>query len=161
MYTGAAIAVPVKLTPVGELVALLTNDAVVDAAPLEVGVNVTVYVALCPAVRVTGNEIPLITNSEPTTFTPVTLTLAVAAVSFPVAVPLVPTTTLPGTVIVAGTALSVPAADATAFPLNAIARLGFDAFEVTVAVPVNVPADAGANVTVNVVLCPAVNVTGG
>jgi hypothetical protein len=42
-----------------------------------------------------------------------------------------------------------------------MARLGFEAFEVTVAVPGNVPAVVGAKVTVNVVLCPAVKVTGG
>jgi len=42
-----------------------------------------------------------------------------------------------------------------------MAKLGFDAFDVTVTVPVNVPALVGANFTVNVVLCPAVNVTGG
>ena len=42
-----------------------------------------------------------------------------------------------------------------------MARLGFEAFEVTVSVPGNVPADVGANFTMNVVLCPGVNVTGG
>jgi hypothetical protein len=42
-----------------------------------------------------------------------------------------------------------------------MAKLGFDAFDVTVAVPGNVPAEVGAKVTVNVVLCPAVKVTGG
>jgi hypothetical protein len=46
-------------------------------------------------------------------------------------------------------------------PLKGIDKLGFDAFEVTVTVPGNVPADVGANVTVKVVLCPAVSVTGG
>ena len=40
-------------------------------------------------------------------------------------------------------------------------KLGFDAFDVTVTVPGNVPAEVGAKVTVNVVLCPGVNVTGG
>jgi hypothetical protein len=45
-------------------------------------------------------------------------------------------------------------------PFKGIARLGFEAFDVTVTVPGNVPADAGANFTVNVALCPAVNVTG-
>jgi hypothetical protein len=89
------------------------------------------------------------------------MTLAVAAVSCPVAVPLVPTTTFPGTATVVGTAVSVPPEAATDVPLKGIDRLGFDAFEVTVAVPGNVPADVGANFTVNVVLCPAVNVTGG
>jgi len=68
---------------------------------------------------------------------------------------------LPGTATVAGFAVSVPAAGATAVPLNGICRLGFDAFDVTVTVPLNVPVEVGAKVTVNVVLCPAVNVTGG
>ena len=46
-------------------------------------------------------------------------------------------------------------------PLRGIDKLGFDAFDVTVTAPGNVPVDVGAKVTVNVVLCPAVNVTGG
>ena len=49
----------------------------------------------------------------------------------------------------------------TAVPLSGIARLGFEAFDVTVKVPENVPALVGANFTIIVVLCPAVNVTGG
>jgi hypothetical protein len=49
----------------------------------------------------------------------------------------------------------------TAVPLKGIDKLGFDAFEVIVTAPGNVPADVGANVTVNVVLCPGVNVAGG
>jgi hypothetical protein len=53
------------------------------------------------------------------------------------------------------------AAPAVAAPLNGIPRLGFDASDVTVTVPLKLPADPGANFTVNVVLCPAVNVTGG
>jgi hypothetical protein len=52
-------------------------------------------------------------------------------------------------------------AGVTAVPLKAIAKLGFDAFEVTVTVPGNVPAEVGAKATVNVVLCPGVKVTGG
>jgi hypothetical protein len=59
-----------------------------------------------------------------------------------------------------GTAVSVPPVAATEVPLSGIDKLGFDAFEVTVAVPGNVPTDVGANFTVNVVLCPDVNVTG-
>jgi hypothetical protein len=160
VYTGAGIAVPIRFTPVGAFVALLANEAVVDAVPLAVGVNVTVYVALLPAGIVTGNESPLIVNSEPTTLTDETVTLAVAAVSCPVAVPLVPTTTLPGIVTVVGFAVRVPAA-AIAVPVKGIAKLGFEAFDVTVTVPLNVPVDVGANVTVNDVLCPGVNVTGG
>jgi len=56
---------------------------------------------------------------------------------------------------------AVKVAGVTAVPLNEMARLGFEAFEVTVSVPGNVPADVGANFTVKVVLCPGVNVTGG
>ena len=100
------------------------------------------------------------TNSDPTTFTEEIVTLAPEAVSCPVAVPLVPTTIFPETATVSGLAVSVPAALEMAMPVSGIDKLGFEAFEVTVAVPVNVPADVGANVTENVVLCPAVNVTG-
>jgi hypothetical protein len=56
---------------------------------------------------------------------------------------------------------AVKVAAPTAVPLSGIDKLGFDAFEVTVTVPGKVPADVGANFTVNVALCPAVNVTGG
>ena len=42
-----------------------------------------------------------------------------------------------------------------------MAKLGFDAFDVTVTVPGNVPAEIGAKITVKVALCRAVNVTGG
>jgi len=56
---------------------------------------------------------------------------------------------------------AVKVAGVTAVPLSGIDKLGFEAFDVTVTVPVNVPADVGANLTVNDVLCPGVNVTGG
>jgi len=56
---------------------------------------------------------------------------------------------------------AVKVADDTAVPVRGIDKLGFEAFEVTVTVPLNVPADAGANFTVNDVLCPGVSVTGG
>jgi hypothetical protein len=39
-------------------------------------------------------------------------------------------------------------------------RVGFDAFEVTVTLPVTLAVDVGAKVTVKVALCPAVSVTG-
>jgi hypothetical protein len=56
---------------------------------------------------------------------------------------------------------AVKVAAATAVPLKGIARLGLEAFEVTVTVPLELPADVGAKITLNVVLCPGVNVTGG
>jgi hypothetical protein len=49
----------------------------------------------------------------------------------------------------------------TAVPLKGIDKLGFEAFDASITVPLNVPADVGAKVTVNDVLCPGVNVTGG
>jgi hypothetical protein len=55
---------------------------------------------------------------------------------------------------------AVKTAGATAVPFSGIAKLGFEPFDVTVAVPVNVPADVGENFTVKVVLCPGVRVTG-
>ncbi len=62
---------------------------------------------------------------------------------------------------VVGTAVSVPPVAATDVPLSGIDKLGFEAFEVTVTVPVNVVTVVGAKVTVNDVACPAVSVTGG
>jgi hypothetical protein len=56
---------------------------------------------------------------------------------------------------------AVNVAGVTAVPLSGICKLGFDAFEVTVTVPLDEPADVGAKVTVNDVLCPGVSVTGG
>src|ERR1700722_12000598 len=55
---------------------------------------------------------------------------------------------------------AVKVAAATEVPFRGIDKLGFDAFHATVAVPGNVPPDVGAKVTVKIVLCPAVNVTG-
>jgi hypothetical protein len=56
---------------------------------------------------------------------------------------------------------AVKVAGVTAVPLKGIAKLGFEAFEVTVTVPLKVPDEVGAKVTLNVVLCPGVSVTGG
>jgi hypothetical protein len=152
--------VPIRVTLVGALVALLANDALAEAVPLEVGVNVTVYGALWLAGMVTGNERPLIANSEPFIVTEETVTLAVAAASRPVVVPLVPTTTLPDTLTAVGFEVSVPALADTTVPLSGINRFGFEASEVTVTVPGNEPVDAGANVTLNDVLCPGARVVG-
>jgi hypothetical protein len=73
--------VPVRVATVGELEALLANEAAAEAAPVAPGVNVTVKDTGWLVVTVTGNERPLIENSagfvppkvseETTTFTPV------------------------------------------------------------------------------------------
>jgi hypothetical protein len=45
-------------------------------------------------------------------------------------------------------------------PDNGMVKVGLDAVEVIVRLPVTLPADVGLNVTVKVALCPAVRVTG-
>jgi hypothetical protein len=141
---------------------LLANEAEADAAPVAPGVNVTVNPAGWLGVTVTGNETPLIENSEgfaPLSDTEDTVTLAPLAVRVPLAVPLVPTTTLP-TAIVMGLTLKVPGAGAVPVPLNATARLGFEAFDVTEILPLKVFADGGVNVTLSGTLCPGLSVKG-
>jgi hypothetical protein len=79
--------VPLSAAALGELEAVLAKDAEADAAPVAPGVNVTVNVTGWLVVTVTGNDSPLIENSEglvPLKPTEVTDTLAPAAVSVPV-----------------------------------------------------------------------------
>jgi hypothetical protein len=128
------------------------------ALPADAGVNVTVKVALCPAVSVTGVVIPLrvkpaplIVAEEIVTLTPpVLVTVSDRDCLFP-------TVTLPKLRLV-GFAPKAPGV--TPVPDKGIVRVGLDAFEVSVTLPVTLPADAGLKVTVKVVLCPAVRVTG-
>jgi hypothetical protein len=70
---------------------------------------------------------------------------------------LLPTVTLPKLRLV-GFDPSAPGA--IPVPDNGMVRVGLDAFEVTVTLPLTLPADAGVNVTVKPALCPAVSVTG-
>jgi hypothetical protein len=124
----------------------------------DAGVNVIVNDVLCPAVSVTGVVIPLSANPAPVIVAEEIVTLAP-----PVLVTisdrdcLLPTVTLPKLRLV-GFAPSAPGA--TPVPDKGIIRVGLDAFEVIVTLPETLPADAGVKVTVNVVLCPAVSVTG-
>jgi hypothetical protein len=48
----------------------------------------------------------------------------------------------------------------TAVPDKGIVRVGFTAVDVTVRLPVALPADCAVNVAVKVALCPAASVTG-
>jgi hypothetical protein len=48
----------------------------------------------------------------------------------------------------------------TPVPERVILRLGFDPLDVIFTPPLAAPPDAGVNVTLNVVVCPAVSVTG-
>ena len=70
---------------------------------------------------------------------------------------LFPTVMLPKLRLV-GFAPSVPGVSPV--PDAGIVRVGFDALEVTVTLPLALPAEAGVKVTVNPALCPAVSVTG-
>jgi hypothetical protein len=106
----------------------------------------------------TGSCKLLIAKRELLELAAVTVTFAPAAVSVPVAVPLVPVNTLP-IATGAGAAVSVPAV-VDPVPAREMVRVGFDAFEVTVTLPVTLAVDVGAKVTVKVALCPAVSVTG-
>ena len=45
-------------------------------------------------------------------------------------------------------------------PDNGIVKVGFEALEVTVTLPLALAADAGVKVTLKVALCPALRVTG-
>lgn len=72
-------------------------------------------------------------------------------------VPLLPTFTLPKLKLV-GFALRAPAA--TPVPVSDIVNVGFGAFEVTVKVPLSLPLEVGAKVTVKVVLLDAASVSG-
>ena len=69
----------------------------------------------------------------------------------------VPVVTLPNDSLV-GLSVSVPGV--TPVPVNGISRDGFDALEVTVTVPLALPALVGANFTDREVVCPADSVTG-
>jgi len=68
-----------------------------------------------------------------------------------------PTVTVPKPRLV-GFAARAPAV--TAVPDNGMVKLGFEAFEVTVTLPVTDPDIVGANLTVKVLLCPALKVKG-
>ena len=128
------------------------------AAPVTCGLKVTVNDALWPAGMVTGRDSPPTLNTELFELAAVTVTLVPLAVRLPDACPLVPTTTLPRGRVV-GVTVSCPAA-ATPLPDKGIVRVGFEAFEVTVTLPLALPAAVGVNVTVKLALCPAVSVTG-
>jgi len=137
---------------------LLVNVSVALAVPVVVGLNVTVKETLWPAGMVTGSDSPPTLNTELLVLAPVTITVAPLAVSSPDELPLLPTSTLPRFNVVGLTA-SCPTA-AVPLPDRGIARVGFDALEVMVRLPLALPADDGANETLKVALCPAVSVTG-
>jgi hypothetical protein len=151
--------VPVRASVVVEGWALLVKVSVAFAAPVVNGLKVTVKEVLCPAGIVTGSDRPPTLNTVLFEVAAVTVMLAPLAVRLPDAEPLDPVTTLPRPRVV-GFTESCPFATAVPDPDNAIVRVGFDAFEVIVTLPLAFPPDDGLNDTLKVALCPAVSVTG-
>jgi hypothetical protein len=74
----------VTVAGVGEFEASLANEPLTEAGPLVGGVNVTVKFTPWPAGMTTGNERPLIVNSELSRLTEETVTLAPVAFNVPV-----------------------------------------------------------------------------
>jgi len=105
--------------------------------------------ALCPADKVSGNDSPLNVNSELLEPAPEIVTADPAAVTLPVRFFVEPTVTVPK-LSVAGDADKVPLAPAV--PERGTLNVGFEAVEVIATLPLGLPADFGANVTVKVKL---------
>jgi hypothetical protein len=128
------------------------------ALPADCGVNVTVKVALWPAVRVIGVVTPLRLKPAPliptweivTLEPPVLVTVSDRAC-------LLPTVTLPKLRLV-GFDPSAP--NATPVPDRGTVREGFEASDVIVTVPLALPLACGAKATVKVVLWEALSVNG-
>jgi len=118
---------------------------------------VTVNVALCPGVNVTGGVIPETANPAPDSAT-AEIVAFVPPVFLIVSVwlELCPTVTFVYVKLV-GDAVRT-AGGATAVPVNGIEKLGFEAFDVTVTVPGKLPTAVGANVTLNNMVAPGNNV---
>jgi hypothetical protein len=128
------------------------------ADPETVGANLTVKVVLCPAFNIRGALIPLTVKSGP-----LTAAWEIVTLDPPELVNIADNDCVPPTVMVpkaklVGFAPRVPAV--TAVPDKGIARLGLEAFDVMVTLPVADPETVGANLTVKVVLWPAIKVKG-
>ena len=118
----------------------------------------TENVVLWDGFNVSGVVMPLRVNPVPVTLACEMLT-AVPPVFVRVMVAdfVVPSVTLPKASLV-GFSANVPGV--TPVPDRDIVRVGFEAFEVIVTVPLALPAVCGANVTENVVLWDGFNVSG-
>jgi len=127
-------------------------------AVADTGVYATLKVALWPAVRVTGAVIPLSVKPVPLIPTAEIVTLVPPVfVTVSERVFLTPTCTLPKLRLV-GFDPRAPAASPV--PDSGMVNVGFEAFEVTVTLPVTALAEVGVNETLKLVLWPAASVTG-
>jgi hypothetical protein len=155
---GTVVPVPVAVAVKVELDAVLAIVRLALAEPVAVGLKLTVNVALCPSVIVTGNVSPLIVNAALSEVTLFTVTLPPFAVSVPAAAPLPPTITAP-TANVAGEIDSVPI-DAVPTPVRDAVNGESEMLVVKVAVATKFPAPTGANCIVRFALCPGPIETG-
>lgn len=81
-----AVPVPVTDSAKRPFVALLVNEKFPDVAPLACGLNLSVNVALCPGLRVSGNVNPVNVNSALLEETDQIVTPDPAALNIPVCV---------------------------------------------------------------------------
>jgi hypothetical protein len=138
---------------------LLVRVSVALTVPLTMGLKVMVKGTLWPAGMVTGSDSPPTLNTELLLLAAVTVTLAPLAVIVPDAVPLWPTTTLPRPRVV-GAMESVPAVTVPV-PDSGTVRVGFEALDAIVMLPVMVPATVGINFALKVQLAPGARVPPG
>jgi hypothetical protein len=143
----------VRVSTVVEDCALLVNVSAAVTAPVVLGLNVIVNVALFPAAIVTGSDSPPKVNAELLLLTALTVTLDPPAARVPDELPLVPTTTLPRA-RVAGVTPSVPAVALVPIPESGTVTVEFEAVEMIVMVPVRVPVVVGVNFALCVQLAP-------
>lgn len=114
-----------------------------DALPVAVGLNLTLKLALCPALSVAGSVSPLIENCAPVTFAAeIVRLLPPEFVSVSVTVCVTPTCTLPKFTL-AGLAVSPPSV--TPLPVAEIVRGELEASELTLNEPVCDPVVVGEN----------------
>ena len=137
----AAAPLPVRDCWADGLEALLANDALAEAVPLDWGAKVTVNDTLLPAARVSGREIPLTVNSEVLMLAFDTVMLEPLAVSEAVRLLLCPTVTLPK-FSVAGLTANWP--ETVAVPAREMVSVGLEASETTEIDPVALPPVVGA-----------------
>ena len=126
---------------------MLVMETLPVALPVAGGANCALKVVFCPAARVSGTDKPVMLKPVPEALAAEMVTLAVPELlSVKVCVPLPPTSTLPKLKL-EGLAVSVPC---TPVPLNAIVAGEFVALLATLKLPVTLPAEAGAKVTLRV-----------
>lgn len=148
---------PVRDWTADELDALLANDPLAAAVPLDCGVKTTVNDALCPAARVSGRESPLTLNSEVVMLAAVTVMLEPVAVIVAGRLLVCPTVTVPK-FSEAGLSASWPGT--VAVPASEIVTVESDASETTEIDPVMLPPAVGLNTAPKVKLCPGLKVRG-